>query len=54
MKSVTRSLSNDIEIKNCEDEEIQEFIENNNLEKYDIKDICNVLNIVPKCDIILI
>ena len=45
---------NDIEIKNYDDEEIQEFIENNNLENYDIKDICNVLNIIPKCDIILV
>ena len=44
---------NDIHIKSFEDEEIQEFIEKNNLEHYDIKDICNVLNIVPKCDIIL-
>ena len=45
---------NDIEIKNYDNEEIQEFIENNNLENYDMKDICNVLNIVPKCDIILV
>lgn len=45
---------NDIEIKNYNNEEIQEFIENNNLENYDVKDICNVLNIVPKCDIILV
>lgn len=45
---------NNIEIKSYENIEIQEFIEKNNLENYDIKDICNVLNIVPKCDIILV
>jgi len=45
---------NDIEIKNYDNEEIKDFIENNNLENYDIKDICNVLNIVPECDIILV
>ena len=45
---------NDIEIISFEDEEIQEFIEENSLEEYDIKDICDVLNIVPKCDIILV
>ena len=45
---------NDIKIENYYDEEIKEFIEENNLENYDIKDVCNVLNIVPKCDIIFV
>lgn len=46
-------IINDIEIKTFEDEELLKFIEENNLDSYDIKDICEVLNIVPKCDIIL-
>ncbi len=46
-------IINDIEVKTFEDEELLKFIEENNLDSYDIKDICEVLNIVPKCDIIL-
>ena len=45
---------NDIKIKSFEDNNVQEFIEKYDLSKYDIKDICEVLNIVPKCDIILV
>ena len=45
---------NDIEIKAFEDDEVKKFIEENCLENYDVKDVCEVLNIVPKCDIILI
>lgn len=44
---------NDIEIKSYDNEEIEKFIEENRLDDYDIKDICDILNIVPKCDIIL-
>jgi len=52
-KRFSGKVVNDIEIKRYEDEEMKEFIENNKLENYDIKDICEILNIVPKCDIIL-
>ena len=39
---------NDIEIKLYEDDEVQEFIENNNLQNYDIKDVCDILDVIPK------
>ena len=46
-------IINDIEIKSYEDKRIKEFVKENGLENYNIKDICDVLNIVPKCDIML-
>ena len=53
-KRFNGKLINDIEIQSFENEEINSFIEENNLQNYDIKDICEILNIVPKCDIILV
>ena len=44
---------NDIEVATFEDEVIDKYIKDNELEEYDIKNICEILNIVPKCDIIL-
>ena len=44
---------NDADIASYEDEVIDKFISDNKLENYDIKNICEILNIVPKCDIIL-
>jgi len=38
---------NDIKILSFEDNEIDEFIEDNNLHNYDIKDICDVLDVIP-------
>ena len=52
-KRFNGKVINDIEIKSFEDKELSSFIEENNLKEYDIKDICEILNIVPKCDIIL-
>ena len=46
-------IINDINIISFEDEELLSFIEKNKLQNYDIKDLCEILNIVPKCDIIL-
>ena len=46
-------IINDIEVKSFEDKGLVEFIKENQLENYDVKNICEVLNIVPKCDIIL-
>lgn len=53
-KRFNGKVINDIEIKSLENEKINNFIKDNDLSKYDIKDICEVLNIVPKCDIILV
>ena len=52
-KRFSGKVINDIEIKSYEDEVIDKFICDNKLENYDIKNICEILNIVPKCDIIL-
>ena len=51
-KRFNGKVINDIKIKSFESEEIDNFISENDLYDYDIKDICEVLNIVPKCDII--
>lgn len=53
-KRFNGKVINNIDIKSCENEEIREFIETNELKDYDFKDICDILNIVPKCDIMLV
>lgn len=40
-------IINDIIIKSYEDEQIEKFIKDNSLEKYDIRDICNILDTIP-------
>ncbi|MCI9063598.1 MAG: hypothetical protein HFJ17_03230 [Clostridia bacterium] len=52
-KRFSGKIINDIEIGYYENEEITNFINENHLQKYDIRDVCDVLQIVPKCDIIL-
>ena len=52
-KRFSGKVINDIEIISYKDEVIDKFITDYELENYDIKNICEILNIVPKCDIIL-